>query len=138
MCCVLCSVPQHFLSQMKSASNKLCSPLSIQICAVIILDSKGQICILLSGLKIKFFRVQTMHILSLLQLIARLTSCFAGYRSSFFLGGGGVVAENMFVFSLLQQAPCNIGFVHFSFYYWQYWIFYRTGTKMSFFSICFV
>lgn len=89
-------------------------------------------------LHIKFFSVQTVHILSLLQLIAGLiSSSFAGFRSAFdFLQN--FFGRKCLFFHFLQQAPCNVGFLHFFFNNFATLDSSIRGTKVNFSSVfCF-
>ena len=88
----------------------------MQLSGVGILDSKGQICILLClFLHIKFFGVQTVHILSLLQLIAGLiASSFAGFRSAFDFLQNFFGRTHVCFFTFYSKLPVTLDFCIFS------------------------
>lgn len=119
-------------------SNKLCSLFLMQLSGVGILDSEGQICILLSFLAYQiFWRSNRAYFVTLtayrwinificwIQVSLRFSAKFFWEKICLF-------------FHFLQQAPCNVGFLHFFFNNFATLDSSIRGTKVNFSSIfCF-
>lgn len=89
-------------------------------------------------LHIKFFGVQTVHILSLLQLIAGFISSFAGFRSAFDFLQNFFGRKYVCFFTFYSRLPVRLDFCIFFFNNFATLDSSIRGTKVNFSSIfCF-